>query len=104
MVISPFGMLGLVTRNRFKKLIHEQYPQIQEDINRGGTAAYVSEVAIDAALMDVPSVKGKTGSSSSSHTHTGHDAEGELAISMGHLHERSSVSHLQVPYVIEELQ
>ncbi|KZP24959.1 hypothetical protein FIBSPDRAFT_856313, partial [Athelia psychrophila] len=56
--ISPFGLLGIVTRNRFKKLIHEQYPRIQEDIERGGMAAYVSEVAIDAGLMDMPPVKG----------------------------------------------
>ncbi|KZP21782.1 hypothetical protein FIBSPDRAFT_1044052 [Athelia psychrophila] len=100
--ISPFGLLGIVTRNRFKKLIHEQFPRIQEDIERGGMAAYISEVAIDAALMDVPPVRGQTGFSLSSYTR--HEEEGEDAISMGHLRGRSSVSHLQMPYIIEEFQ
>ncbi|KZP13198.1 hypothetical protein FIBSPDRAFT_936470 [Athelia psychrophila] len=97
--ISPFGLLGIVTRNRFKRLIHEQYPLIQEDIDRGGMAAYISEVAIDAALMDVPPVKGQTSSSLSSHTE--HEA-GD--ISMGHLRARSNLSHPELPYIIEEFQ
>ncbi|KZP24966.1 hypothetical protein FIBSPDRAFT_950668 [Athelia psychrophila] len=100
--ISPFGLLGIVTRNRFKKLIHEQYPRIQEDIERGGMAAYVSEVAIDAGLMDMPPVTGRTTTSPSSHT--GHEAEGEDAISMSHLRGRSSGNHLQLPYDFEEFQ
>ncbi|KZP24969.1 hypothetical protein FIBSPDRAFT_929535 [Athelia psychrophila] len=100
--ISPFGLLGIVTRNRFKKLIHEQYPRIHEDIERGGMAAYVSEVAIDAGLMDVPPVNGQTGSSLSSHI--GHEPEGEDAISMSHLRGRSSANHLQLPYDFEEFQ
>ncbi|KZP28699.1 hypothetical protein FIBSPDRAFT_947527 [Athelia psychrophila] len=62
-MISPFGLLGMVTRNRFKRLIHEQYPHMQEDIEHGGMAAYISEVAIDAALMDAPPAKGSTGPS-----------------------------------------
>ncbi|KZP15115.1 hypothetical protein FIBSPDRAFT_90657 [Athelia psychrophila] len=88
--ISPFGLLGIVTRNRFKKLIHKQFPRIQEDIERGGMAAYISEVAIDAALMDVPHVRGQTSFSLSSYT--GHEGEGGDAISMGHLRGRGSVS------------
>ncbi|KZP04354.1 hypothetical protein FIBSPDRAFT_1054733 [Athelia psychrophila] len=53
-IVSPFGLLGVVTHNRFKRLIHQQYPHMQGDIDRGGMAAYISEVAIDAALIDSP--------------------------------------------------
>ncbi|KZP14821.1 hypothetical protein FIBSPDRAFT_1048594 [Athelia psychrophila] len=71
--VSPFGLLGLVTRNRFKRLIHEQYPHMQEDIDRGGMVAYISEVAIDAALIDTPTVKGHASSTES--TLTGDEME-----------------------------
>ncbi|KAF7986265.1 hypothetical protein HWV62_35180 [Athelia sp. TMB] len=53
-IISPFGLLGIVARRRFRRLINEQYPRLQEDINRGGMAAYISEIAIDAALVATP--------------------------------------------------
>ncbi|KZP02527.1 hypothetical protein FIBSPDRAFT_905770, partial [Athelia psychrophila] len=49
--ISPFGLLGIITRGRFRRLINEQYPYLQEDIERGGMAAYISEVAIDPGLV-----------------------------------------------------
>ncbi|KZP14761.1 hypothetical protein FIBSPDRAFT_867881 [Athelia psychrophila] len=65
-IVSPFGLLGMVTHNRFKRLIHEQYPRIREDIEHGGMAAYISEVAIDTALIDKPSAKGYTSSTESS--------------------------------------
>lgn len=38
---------------------------MQEDIDRGGMAAYISEVAIDAALIDGPTAKGHTSSTES---------------------------------------
>ncbi|KZP15861.1 hypothetical protein FIBSPDRAFT_866759 [Athelia psychrophila] len=100
--ISPYGLLGIVTRNRFKKLIHEQYPFIQEDIDRGCMSAYISEVAIDAALMGSTTVKGPAKSSPSSHM--GYEAGGEGAIGMGNLRVGSSVSHLRLPYDFEEFQ
>ena len=53
-IISPFGLLGIFARRRVKRLINEQYPRLQEDINRGGMAAYISEIAIDAALVATP--------------------------------------------------
>ncbi|KAF7986357.1 hypothetical protein HWV62_35364 [Athelia sp. TMB] len=103
-VVSPFGMLGIVTRNRYKRLIHEQYPAMQEDIENGGRlgmAAYISEVAIDAALVDPPSPV--TGHQSTSHdSHAGEGEEGE-GISLRRRQAGSSSSYLQLPYELEEL-
>ncbi|KZP11602.1 hypothetical protein FIBSPDRAFT_962136 [Athelia psychrophila] len=86
--ISPFGLLGMVTRNRFKRLIHEQFPRMQQDIERGGMAAYISEVAIDAAMADSQPVKGQTGASQSSYS--GDEAGGGDIISLRHVQVRSS--------------
>ncbi|KZP14778.1 hypothetical protein FIBSPDRAFT_959370 [Athelia psychrophila] len=72
--VSPFGLLGIVTHGRFKRLIHEQYPRMQEDIEHGGMAAYISEVAIDAALMDIPPAKGGTDAASIENEAGGGDA------------------------------
>ncbi|KZP04886.1 hypothetical protein FIBSPDRAFT_1054398 [Athelia psychrophila] len=86
-MISPFGLLGMVTRNRFKRLIHEQYPHMQEDIEHGGMAAYISEVAIDAALMDAPSAKGST-----SPSHIEDETGGGDAMELRHRQTGSSES------------
>ncbi|KZP07926.1 hypothetical protein FIBSPDRAFT_996577 [Athelia psychrophila] len=100
-IISPFGLLGIVTRNCFKRLIHEQYPLMLEDIDRGGMAAYISEVAIDAALMlDKSSSKGHISSESS---FIGDDAGGADNISLRRLETGGSASYLRLPYVVEEL-
>ncbi|KAF7986301.1 hypothetical protein HWV62_35252 [Athelia sp. TMB] len=53
-IISPFGLLGILARQRFRHLINLQFPRLQDDIDRGGMAAYISEVAIDAALVNTP--------------------------------------------------
>ncbi|KZP28695.1 hypothetical protein FIBSPDRAFT_1039439 [Athelia psychrophila] len=89
-IVSPFGLLGMVTRNRFKRLIHEQYPRMQEDIDHGGMAAYISEVAIDAALMNVPPAKGSTGPSL-----VGDGAGGGGDIELRHRQTGSSESDLE---------
>lgn len=65
-------------------------------------AAYISEVAIDAALMDSPTIHGQSSSLQSSHTRD--EAGGEDGIGMSHLRAGSSVSHLHLPYAIEEYQ
>lgn len=79
-------MLGMVTRNRFKRLIHEQFARILQVIERGGMAAYISGLAIDAALTDSPLV-GQTNASKSSHSRD--EKGGGDGISMTHLHARS---------------
>ncbi|KZP13556.1 hypothetical protein FIBSPDRAFT_897326 [Athelia psychrophila] len=100
-IISPFGLLGLATHNRFKRLIHEQYPRMQEDIDHGGMAAYISEVAIDAALINKPSAQGHTSSAENTciedETEEGHIV-GQRNIQVG-----SGASYLRLPYVVEEL-
>ncbi|KZP19008.1 hypothetical protein FIBSPDRAFT_893019 [Athelia psychrophila] len=100
-IVSPFGLLGMVTHNRFKRLIHEQFPRMQEDIDHGGMAAYISEVAIDAALIDKPSAQGHTGSAESSFMG---DETGEAnAVGLRHMPVGSSASYLRLPYIVEEL-
>ncbi|KZP03719.1 hypothetical protein FIBSPDRAFT_1055116 [Athelia psychrophila] len=75
-IISPFGLLGVIARNRFRRLIHEQYPYMQEDIDRGGMAAYVSEVAIDAGLTrSLESARGRARVSTPSHDSLGPNAD-----------------------------
>lgn len=105
-VISPFGLLGMLTRNRFRRLIDEQYPRLQEDIERGGMAAYISEVAIDPGLvLTSTSAHIRARVSTSSHgSHTGGDAD-----EAGIIHLRSvelsdeNKSHGRLPYVIERI-
>ncbi|KAF7986327.1 hypothetical protein HWV62_35304 [Athelia sp. TMB] len=101
--ISPFGILGIVTRNRFKRLIHEQYPAMQEDIEnsgRLGMAAYISEVAIDAALIDESPA---SSSRSSLHSSRGDDESCGETIGMGHMQTISSSNYLTLLYETEEL-
>ncbi|KZP25049.1 hypothetical protein FIBSPDRAFT_403044 [Athelia psychrophila] len=75
-IISPFGLLGVIARNRFRRLIHEQYPYMQEDIDRGGMAAYISEVAIDAGLTrSLESARGRARVSTPSHDSLGPNAD-----------------------------
>ncbi|KZP07930.1 hypothetical protein FIBSPDRAFT_996584 [Athelia psychrophila] len=100
-IISPFGFLGIVARNRLKRLIHEQYPRMLEDIERGGMAAYISEVAIDTALMpDKTSSKSRISSSESSFV--GDDAGDNIGLRC--LDTGSSASYLRLPYIVEELE
>ncbi|KZP03519.1 hypothetical protein FIBSPDRAFT_941478 [Athelia psychrophila] len=101
-IISPFGLLGVVARKSLKRLIHEQYPHMLEDIECGGMAAYVSEVAIDAALMpDKPS--SKECSSFPESSFIGEDAGGWNTIELNPRQTGSSASYLRLPYVVEEL-
>ncbi|KZP08590.1 hypothetical protein FIBSPDRAFT_874411 [Athelia psychrophila] len=91
-IVSPFGLLGMITHNRFKRLIHEQYPRMQEDIEHGGMAAYISDVAIDTALVEAPYAKGYTGSAESSFIRD--EAEDGDAIDLRHVQMGSSTSYL----------
>ncbi|KZP05545.1 hypothetical protein FIBSPDRAFT_1054027 [Athelia psychrophila] len=101
-LISPFGLLGIVARKRLKRLIHVQYPHMLEDIECGGMAAYVSEVAIDAALMpDKPFSRERSSSPESSFI--GEDAGGWDTIELSPRQTGSSASYLRLPYVVEEL-
>ncbi|KZP23091.1 hypothetical protein FIBSPDRAFT_930796 [Athelia psychrophila] len=104
--ISPFGLLGIITRGRFRRLINEQYPYLQEDIERGGMAAYISEVAIDPGLVrSSESIHRRSRVASSSQgSHTERDA-GVTGI----IHLRSmepsrvgdDTNHSRLPYVTE---
>ncbi|KZP14776.1 hypothetical protein FIBSPDRAFT_935566 [Athelia psychrophila] len=89
-IVSPFGLLGMVTHNHFKELIHKDYPKLQEDIDRRGMAAYISEVAIDAALMDVPPAIRSTGVS----PHENEAGDGD-SIELRHRQTGSSGSDLE---------
>ncbi|KZP05556.1 hypothetical protein FIBSPDRAFT_967186 [Athelia psychrophila] len=99
-VISPFGLLGMVTRDRFKRLIHEQYPRMLDDIERGGMAAYISEVAINAALIDVSSAERRTGSSESSCI--GDETGDGNPVGLRHMQVGSSASYPRLLYMIGE--
>jgi hypothetical protein len=35
-------------------MIHEQYPRLRDDCEKGGLASYVKEVAIDISFLDGP--------------------------------------------------
>lgn len=74
---------------------------MQENIERGGMAAYISEVAIDTALMDVPSAKGCTGSSESSSI--GDEVGGGDVIELRRRTTGSSTRPLQLMLVGAEL-
>ncbi|KZP25022.1 hypothetical protein FIBSPDRAFT_929571 [Athelia psychrophila] len=100
--ISPFGILGMITRNRFKRLIHEQYPYLQEDIERGGMAAYVSEVAIDPGLVQSDSAhrRSRVATSSPGPRTDGYPDAGVIHLrSMESSRTRDSTGSL--PYVVE---
>ncbi|KZP25054.1 hypothetical protein FIBSPDRAFT_1041830 [Athelia psychrophila] len=73
--ISPFGLLGIITRARLRHLINEQYPRLQEDIERGGMAAYISEVAVDPGLVLTSNSPPNRVAAPSQVVHTGDDAE-----------------------------
>ena len=63
-------------------------------------AAYISEVAIDAALMDESPASSRRSSFHSSH---GGNEGCEETIGMGHMQTPSSSSYLKLPYEMEEL-
>lgn len=94
----------MVTRNRFKRLIHEQYPRMLQDIESGGMAAYISEVAIDAALVDradAPPSKRPTGSPTSYSGYEAGEGEGD-AIHL--LRPLQTGSYLRLPRGGDELE
>ncbi|KAF7986264.1 hypothetical protein HWV62_35178 [Athelia sp. TMB] len=109
-VISPFGLLGVAMRSRFRRLINEQYPRLQEDINQGGMAAYVNEVAIDAALTATPISACAPVRVASSDSVSGEGGGGRDDISLRNLEPspgmdiRSTSAGLGLPYEIEDLQ
>lgn len=65
---------------------------MQDDIEHGGMAAYISEVAIDAALIDTPPAEGHASSSQSSCVEDETGSEDKIFI-----------RRLRLPYVVEEL-
>ncbi|KZP25073.1 hypothetical protein FIBSPDRAFT_929611 [Athelia psychrophila] len=111
-IISPFGVLGIVTRDRLRHLINEQYPRLQEDIERGGMAAYVSEVAIDPGLVPNSTsahIRARAASTQAQASHAGDDAEGAGLIPLRSMEPsntsgKSSHSQLQLPYAIEDYE
>ncbi|KZP15327.1 hypothetical protein FIBSPDRAFT_1048252 [Athelia psychrophila] len=112
-IISPFGLLGILTRNRLRRLINEQYPHMQEDIKRGGMAAYVSEVAIDPGLVPNSTsahIRARFAASTQAQaSHAGDDAEGAGLIPLRSMEPsntsgKSSHSQLQLPYAIEDYE
>lgn len=68
---------------------------MQEDIERGGMAAYISEIAIDAALMDVPHVNDQTNTQSA---YFGEEAGGKA----GAEDVRMNQMLVGLPYDVEE--
>ncbi|KZP15334.1 hypothetical protein FIBSPDRAFT_958988 [Athelia psychrophila] len=108
--ISPFGLLGLITRHRFRRLINEQYPRLQEDIEHDGMTTYISEVAIDPGLVpNSTSAKLRARAATSSQAQASYardDAEEAGLISLRSMEPsntsgKSSHSQLQLPYAIE---
>lgn len=90
----------MITHTHLKRLIHEQYPNMQEDVDRGGMAAYISDVAIDAALLDKPSATGNiTSFEGSQIAH----AEGRESIELRRRQVGTSASYLRLPYTVKEL-
>ena len=51
--ISPFGMVGLLVRERLQKGIHEKYPMMQDDLQRRGMASFLRDVEIEVGLLDM---------------------------------------------------
>ncbi|KZP14765.1 hypothetical protein FIBSPDRAFT_100323 [Athelia psychrophila] len=100
-IVSPFGLLGVVTHDRFKLKIKKQFPYMQEDIDRRGMAAYISEVAIDSALIDALSTTEHT--TSATRTRTRDTEEGGDSVQTRRRQTGSSASHLGLPSAGEEL-
>lgn len=74
---------------------------MREDIERDGMAAYVSEVAINTALMDAPFSEGKTGFNES--PCVGDETGDGNTAGLRHMQAGSSASYLRLPYMVEEL-
>lgn len=68
-----------------------------EDIEHGGIAAYISEVAIDAALIDTPPPNGTISSAGS--FRIGNEAGGGDPIELSRLQAGSSASYLRLSSV-----
>lgn len=63
---------------------------MQEDIEHGGMAAYITEVAIDAALINTPSAEGRPGPFQTSQTpYNGDETSDGDAIHLRNLQTRS---------------
>lgn len=95
----------MLTRNRYQRLIHEQYPYMQEDIERRGMAAYVSEVAIDAGLIQTPEfMRSRRFATSSLGSQHGCDAEERGVIHLQSMEPSKTGSNSCLPYEIEEYE
>jgi hypothetical protein len=49
--ISPFGILALFFRCKYRHLIRQQYPRLRADCEQGGMSSYIRDVAIDVGLV-----------------------------------------------------
>ncbi|KZP25062.1 hypothetical protein FIBSPDRAFT_929604 [Athelia psychrophila] len=83
--ISPFGVLGMLTRKRFARSINAEYPHLQADIEHRGMAAYISEVAIDPGIITGLNSASSQVATSSQRSHPGDDAEGAGLITLRYM-------------------
>ncbi|KDQ53295.1 hypothetical protein JAAARDRAFT_432011 [Jaapia argillacea MUCL 33604] len=51
-VISPFGALGIMMREKLRRALHEQYPALRRQMQEGGIATFLSDVAVDLRILD----------------------------------------------------
>lgn len=49
--ISPFGVIGILLRRRFRRLINEQFPLLRGEFAERGLASFIKEVAIDVDFI-----------------------------------------------------
>ena len=50
--ISPFGAVGLLVRRTLREGIHEKYPSMENDIQRGGMASFLKDMSIEVGLLE----------------------------------------------------
>ncbi|KDQ53297.1 hypothetical protein JAAARDRAFT_432060 [Jaapia argillacea MUCL 33604] len=51
-VISPFGALGVIMREKIRRALHEQYPALHDHVRAGGMATFLGDIAIDLSILE----------------------------------------------------
>jgi hypothetical protein len=60
--LSPFGMVGVLLKKKLKEAISMRFPLLKSELNRGGMADFLKEVAVDVDLIDDPHLSGNNSS------------------------------------------
>lgn len=50
--ISPLGVLGLLARKKLKEAIHQQYPRLRDEVESGGMASFIRDVAVEVDVLE----------------------------------------------------